>query len=151
MRVVVMGGRDRREKDDYVLVNALLDYLKKKYPVLLIVTTGCDRGVGKIVNNRLMPSAKHGKPEINYIEWSFRIEVDRELPKLETTAVFLAKNATLVELGDEFHLFVEEKPIGVAEDLRQRCAELQKPHVLYRMGVAEPEYVYWPTGSPVRG
>ena len=145
MRVVVMGGRDRREKDDYKLVNELLDSLKRRYPVLLIVTTGCDRGVGKIVNNRLMPKMKHGKPEINYLEWSFRIEVDRELPKLETTSIFLSKNATLVEFGDEFHLFVEEKPIGVAEDLRQRCAELQKPHVIYSMGVTEPLFVNWPS------
>jgi len=151
MRVVVMGGRDRREKDDYKLVNDLLDRLKKQYPDLLIVTTGCDRGVGKIINNRLMPKVKQGKPEINYLEWSFRIEVDRELPKLETTAIFLSKNATLVEFGDEFHLFVEAKPIGVAEDLRRRCVELHRPHAVYEMGVTEPRYVHWPTGGSVRG
>lgn len=147
MRVVVMGGRDRREKDDYKLVNELLDSLKKKYPVLLIVTTGCDRGVGKIINNRLMPKVKHGKPEIAYLEWSFRIEVERELPKLETTAIFLSKNATLVEFGDEFHLFVEERPIGVAEDLRSRCELLQKPYATYTMGNNEPVYRHWPEGS----
>src|SRR5262249_28716743 len=133
-----MGGRDRREKDDYQLVNQLLDKLKKQYPVLLIITTGCDRGVGKIVNNRLMPERKHGRPEINYVEWSFRIEVERELSKLENTAIFLARNATLAEIGDEFHIFLEEKPIGVAEDLRQRCVELQKPHAIYPMGSDSP-------------
>ena len=97
------------------------------------------------MNNRLMPKTKHGEPEIDYLEWSFRIEVRRELPKLETTAIFLSKNATLAEFGDEFHLFVEEKPIGVAEDLRQRCSELQKPHVIYEMGAPDPRYINWPT------
>lgn len=150
MRVVVMGGRDRREKDDFKLVNSLLDKLKKQYSDLLIITTGCDRGVGKIINNRLLPAIKHGEPEVRYLEWSFRIEVGRqELSKNEMTTIYLARNATLAALGDEFHLFVEERPMGVAEDLRQRCEELQRPHAIYPMGATEPHYRFWPTGNPI--
>ena len=144
MRVVVLGGRDRREKEDFKLVNQLLDELKKEYSQLLIITAGCDRGVGKIINNRLMPKDKGGQPEINYVEYSMRPTVHRDLPKHEMSCLFIARNATLVELGDEFHLFVEQRQMGIIEDLRQRCLIAGKPHAVYRPGIDTPVKVNWP-------
>ena len=143
MRVVIIGGRERREGEDYKLVNDLLDSLKQQYPVLLIVTAGCDRGVGKIINNRLMPKIKGGPPEVNYVEYSMRPTVNRDLPKHEMSCLFIARNASLIELGDEFHLFVEQRQMGVIEDLRQRCVIAGKPHAVYKLGVDVPVKVNW--------
>lgn len=145
MRVVILGGRDRRERDDYIIVNKLLDELKQKYTNLLVITAGCDRGVGKIINNRLMPPVKGQPPEIDYVECSMRPTVGRDLAKTEMSSLFLARNAALAELGDEFHLFTEQRQMGIVEDLRQRCELQGKPHAIYQPEASTaPVYVNWP-------
>lgn len=145
MIVVIVGSRDRREQADFDVVNQLLDKLKEKYPKLLVVTTGCDRGVGKIIRNRLLPEKPDQPPEIEFIEYSVRIYPKTDLAKSRMANIHISKNATFLELGEEFHIFEDARSRGPMEDLRERCERMGRPHVRYIPGKSEPMYMNWPT------
>lgn len=143
MIVVIVGSRDRKEKDDFTMVHGLLDSLKAKYPKLLVVTTGCDRGVGKIIRNRLLPEDPNSPPEIEFIEYSVRIYPMNDLAKSRMANIHISKNATFLELGEEFHIFEDARSRGPMEDLRERCEKLGRPYARYLPGKTEPVLTNW--------
>lgn len=143
MIVVIVGARDRKEKDDFEIVNGLLDSLKAQYPQLLVVTTGCDRGVGKIIRNRLLPASPDAAPEIEFIEYSVRIYPMNDLAKSKMANIHISKNATFLELGEEFHIFEDSRGRGPMEDLRERCEKLGRPYARYLPSKSEPVLVNW--------
>ena len=143
MKVVIVGARKRSEAEDEPLVNRLLDGLIKKYPMLRIVSASCDRGVGKIVKSKCLPDNIGPKPpaQFNFIEIHVRpYLVDSEFTAAEFADIFTARNAMLVELGEEFHLFVEEDgPRGMMLDLYNRVRSRNLPYAIYKPGDKEPK------------
>lgn len=133
VRVVIVGARTRSEMLDTRLVNEIIDDCIARYGKLMIVTKSCDKGVGKIVKHRCIDS----KTQIVLLEMMevhlrHYILKGKELPKTEFTQDFNALNATLVEIGDEFHLLTEEEPVGAMQDLLERVAEEHRPFAVYK-------------------
>jgi hypothetical protein len=133
MKVVVMGAWNRDEVADIQLVGQLLDSLVVRYgDQLIIVTAGCDRGVGKLVKNRAMPQNKGAEQgEFAFIEVSTRIFI-QDASKSTLAGIFIARNATLVELGEEFHLFLGRESKGAMQDLVERVERSGIPFALYQ-------------------
>ncbi len=142
MNVIIIGARKRSELQDEPLVNKLVDTLIEKYPQLKVISTSCDRGVGKIIKNKCLPlGEKNPKAIFRFIEISLRIYLlpGEELTKSEFAQAFMARNATLNELGDEFHIMVDGEPRGTMADLLRRVKERGAPYSIYRPGEKEPK------------
>lgn len=131
MRVVIVGARLRSESEDFTLVNSLIDELKKMYPGLFIVTTACDRGVGKIVKNRLIPVDPNKPPIIPFLEVAYRIWGE-DMPKAVYANIYLTRNPALLALGEEFHIFVDKDKRGVMQDLLERVQDAGLPYSVYQ-------------------
>lgn len=127
MFVVVIGARERDCSADKENVPKLLDQLREKYPRLVVVSTGCDKGVGLLVKSYCLKP--ENKNRIQFVEVSMRTY--GELVRTQTAQLYLARNATLVELGEEFHIFdVAEKRSSV-KDLIQRLQKTRLPFHLW--------------------
>lgn len=135
MMVVIMGAWNREERSDNELVNKIVDDLGRRYQQsLVIITAGCDRGVGKIIKNRLMPKSKSEQQgEYGFIEVGTRIFIE-DVPKTMLAAIFTARNATVFELGDEFHLLMGKDQKGHIQDLFERVTRSGQPYAVYRFG-----------------
>lgn len=142
MQICIVGARKRSERQDEPLINKLVDGLIEKYPKLKVISAGCDRGVGKIIKTKCLPlGEKHPKARFRFIEITVRIYLlpGEELTKSEFAALFIARNATLDELGDEFHLLVENEPRGMMADLLQRVKRRGAPVAVYTLADTEPK------------
>lgn len=141
MNVVIVGARKRSEAQDEPLVNKLVDGLIEKYPQLKIISTSCDRGVGKIIKNKCLPlGEKNPRAVFRFIEISLRIYLlpGEELTKSEFAQYFMARNATLNEMADEFHILVDGEPRGTMADLLRRVRERGAPYAVYKLNEKEP-------------
>lgn len=136
MKVVIVGAWNRSELEDDGLVNELLDELGRVYPDLFIVTTGCDRGIGKLVKNRCMPKQRGVKGEFDFVEIAVRIYADSP-SKASLAHIWQARNAYLDEAGEEFHLFMDkqENSGGQMQDLLRRITQRGAPYSIYVPGV----------------
>ncbi len=132
MRVVLVGSRNRNELVDTKLVNEIIDSCKEKYSNLIIVVASCDKGVGRIVKSRCINPHTPGKFEFDMIELQLRHYVQMDLPRTEYTSNWNALNATLIELGDEFHILTEEYPKGAMFDLLKRVKRNNRPYAVYK-------------------
>src|SRR5271157_1372888 len=140
MKVVIVGPRDRKEKLYRRLVNEIVDDCINRYSKLLIITKSCDQGVGKIIRGRCLreyeiagqTNYKYNDPEFDMVEISLRHHLIQELPQSEFQANFDSLNSALVEIGDEFHLIMEDIPIGTMFDLLKRVQSAGRPHVTYK-------------------
>ena len=138
MKVVIVGARKRSEREDEPIVNKLMDDLLNRYPSLTIVATSCDRGVGKILKNRCLPlGTKNPKAQFKFVEITIRVYSAEELTKAELAETFSARNAMLQEIGEEFHVFVEEEPRGNMLDLIERVNRAGGPIAVYKKGEME--------------
>lgn len=151
MNVVIAGARSRSEQQDMKLIHTLLEALQQKYPKLMVITTACDRGIGKLVKNRCMPEELGGKPRINFAEISSRIYVD-DMSSTDFAVIFNAKNRALVAAGEEFHLFMGHNEKGVMYDLYQEVVEKGLPCAKYmpdeKTGPKEPQIEHM-AGNPL--
>lgn len=138
MRVVIVGSRNRNESVDTPLVYKIIDKSKEKYSQLIVVVTSCDKGVGRIVKTRNMklqmedPIKNKGKYEFPMVELQMRHYLEQELPRIEFTSHWNALNAAAFEMGDAFHLLIEDYPKGAMGDLLKRIKEAGRPYALYK-------------------
>jgi hypothetical protein len=133
VRVVIVGARSRTSMSDTNLVNDIIDSCKTRYSNLIIVVSSCDKGVGKVVKQRNINQHTPGKHEFDMIEFQMKHYLDHELPQAEFTGHWIALNAAICEIGDEFHLLIEETPRGGAMyDLEQRVKSLGKTYATYK-------------------
>jgi len=110
MNVVLVGARERKENvKDKQIVEDLLRSLWKQYGArLYAVSVGCDKGVGKFVREFCMSN------KIIFAENRMKLEGDN-IPRSVFVQVFLARNASLLELGDEFYIFKGPYESGIVE------------------------------------
>ena len=142
MNVVIVGAWNRSEAEDTEVVNKLLDMLAQAYPKLYVITTGCDRSIGKIVKARCMPRTRQLRGEFDFVEIAIRIYCDQP-PKAKLAEIWTARNGMLAELGEEFHLFMsqDQNPSAWLPDLYNRVKALGRPYAVYMPGEKKPK---WP-------
>lgn len=130
MFIVVFGSRDRDKPEDREYVNALLDALRLRYPSLVVVSASCDKGVGKFVKDKCLAE----KEKFKFIEVMTKVYCDLARPKL--AAIFNARNETLVEMGDKFHLFISAAKAGngTINDLLHKALKASRPCVKHLPG-----------------
>jgi len=134
MYVVVVGSRNWQDEQSQKLVNSVLDQLYQKYSGLVIVSSSCDQGVGCIVKSRCLKDKK----TFQLVEYQVRLFVD--LPRSKLAQVHKARNAALEELGEVFHVFVDDDRRGTFEDLierLQRSGRGDLTHIHYKREVMQ--------------
>src|ERR1035441_4303751 len=133
MFAVIVGDMSLDKPADRQRVFDLIDELQRKYADLVIVSAGCDRGIGRFVKERCIK----GKRDVGFIEYA--VYPWASMSSVRLAQVYIAKNATLVEVGEEFHVFVSAgREHGHIQDLveRVRSAKHQPPFTIYKESVS---------------
>jgi hypothetical protein len=143
-RIVIVGARHRgwnaersyqtqeATEKDTTIVSELLTKSAVAYGEFIVLSLGCDFGFGRMV----LASCEDRK--IPFVE--VRIKRSRKVPKDIYELLHIARHAALLELGEEFHLFIAGSRISNVEDFVQRL-EIGKD--------TRPYYVYDEEGSTV--
>lgn len=131
MKVVILGARNRGELADHPLVNDILDHCLQKYAKLMIITKSCDRGVGKIIQDRCRDIHVPRKINFEMTEFSIRQELFQEMSRHDFLMYWNALNHALVAMGEEFHILAEDRPKGNIVDLVQKVTAAHIPYSIY--------------------
>jgi hypothetical protein len=126
MFVVVVGSREWQGETATQQVNALLDELKDKYSGMVVISSSTDKGVGRIIRERCL----RDKITFQFIDLWMRVFAS--LPKAKLAQVFFARNSALLDLGEEFHVFVDMNRRGTFEDLIERLETSEQKRPLYK-------------------
>lgn len=107
------------------MVAAMLGTFRKRYPTgFCILTLGCDAGFGRMVKLEC-EAAQVGLMEAI-------CQFNPHLPKPYFELLHLARHAALLDLGQEFHVFVTRHRTSNIEDLVGRLRLVQRlPYFLY--------------------
>jgi hypothetical protein len=127
MIAVVVGDIDRSSKDDRTEVLFVMEELRNTYRDLTIVSAACERGVGHIVRSHCLKNPKN--PEFGFVEVDIKPWARLSKPRL--TQIYTARNATLLEIGEEFHIFTSGWTQGHVADLIKRVKDKNLPLVIY--------------------
>lgn len=133
---VIVGSRHRNYQEgirvqnqpvnegDQQMLRELLLFLSQHYGKNLVVASiSCDMGIGWILKNLCrMSNVKF----VEFLSWKTP-NLDRE----EYEMIHLARHASLVEVGQEFHLFMSHARSSHMEDLLKRIKSKDKPFTLY--------------------
>ena len=128
MFAVIVGDMSLDRPEHRQQVFELVDSLSHKYADLVIVSAGCDRGIGRFVRERCIK----GKRDVGFVEYA--VYPWASMSSVRLAQVYIAKNATLVEVGEEFHVFVAAgREHGHIQDLveRVKSAKHQPPLTIY--------------------
>lgn len=139
MRVVLVGAYNRRTNYnrinaiDIKLVNDIIDEVKAKYAHVLFVISSVDKGIGKVVKERNSKYRdQNGKFEFDCLILELYHCLINDLSQSEITSHWMAQNDTLVNLGDEFFLFPEERMKGgTMFDLVNKIKAKGLPYTIY--------------------
>lgn len=122
------------QKADKDFIRTILVKMKDRIGMrLCVVSYGCDDGVGLIVRD-LCEELKIKFAEAN---WYFH---RKDRSKIDYTKFYIARNASVMEIGDMFYLFVNKRRNSTVEDLLKRILEIKqfkgedRPYVLYDEG-----------------
>lgn len=112
LNVVIVGGRERKDSlKDKEHVEALLDRLVQQHGSgLHVVSVGCDKGVGKVVREYCMSNA------VKFVEVRVKFEGE-QIERSFFAHMFLARNMTLLAVGDEYHIYRGPNENGIVEGL----------------------------------
>lgn len=131
MFVVVVGSREWRAETGEKQVFALLDDLRQRYSGMVVVTSSSDKGVGNMVKDYCL----RDKTTFQLIDMNIRVFAS--LPRLKLAQAYAARNEALVNLGEEFHVFVDANRKGAFEDLIEKVTRAELVRPLY---VHEPDW-----------
>lgn len=140
-KVVIAGSRHRGWQDgvphnlqegsvaDLELVSQLLNQLCAVHgDQLLVLSVGCDTGFGRMVRTRC---EQMGLP---FAEVGMRIS--EKVPREQYVLLWLARHAALVDLGQEYHIFVVDSRFSHIEDLVTRAEQSGLPCTIYTEATA---------------
>lgn len=136
-RIVIVGARHRgwnaersyqtqeATEQDTDAVDELLTKSAVEYGDFIVLSLGCDIGFGRMV----LTACEDRK--IPFVE--VRIKRTKKVPKEVYELLHIARHAALLELGEEFHLFVVGSRISNVEDFVQRLEinEDKRPYYVY--------------------
>ncbi len=126
MNVVIVGAKDRNTEEDKELVHRLMDAAAKHYPNCVFVTMLTHVGVGKFVKEHCLEKGPHNGFRYQLIECAMRLFAQR-FSKNELSAIYIARNATVHELGDVFYYFACPERRGTMEELIERAERDGRP------------------------
>lgn len=135
-KVVIAGSRHRGWQEgvphnlqegsvaDRELVAYLLQRLREEHgDQLLILSVGCDTGFGRLVrtlaDERQLPFAEVG------------MRINDRVPREQYLLLWLARHAALVDLAQEYHIFVVDSRFSHIEDLVTRAEQSGVPFTIY--------------------
>lgn len=122
MTIVIVGAKERNTQTDRELVYALIDLAAKRYPSCIFVTTMSGVGVGKFVKEKCLEKNSRQEYKYQFIDVDLRIYATGLSPA-EASMLYIARNATLFELGDVFLYLGTDVRRGPLEDLIQKRVE----------------------------
>lgn len=134
-RVAIAGSRHRGWKDklpadlqeanevDAALIRGILLSCKTHFPEFYVLTIGADLGFGRSVR-RIAAEEGVGVAEII-------VRMNDRVPRMDFELIYLSRHAALVDLADEFYLFVTDARVSQLEDLIQRLEEDDRPVTIY--------------------
>jgi hypothetical protein len=126
--VFFQNAAEKHFPADVAAVDALIGRLQERYRShLVIVTAGCDDGIGYLVK------ISANRRRIRRVEISSHFYTYPETPNArgEYLQFYLARNAFMDEVGDEFHFFVTNNRHSIAEDLygRVTAKTMARPNI----------------------
>ena len=136
-RIVIVGARHRgwnsdrsyqtqeATEADTKVVAELLMKSASDHGEFIVLSLGCDIGFGRMI----LSSCEDRK--IPFVE--VRIKRSRKVPKDIYELLHIARHAALLELGEEFHLFIAGSRISNLEDFVQRLEDGKdkRPYYVY--------------------
>jgi|SRR5882724_1994351 len=125
MYVVVVGSRKWQGPAAEKQIHEVMDALYKKYSGLIVVSSSCDQGAGNIIKTRCLKD----KNMFQLVEYQVRLFL--EAPRAKLAQIHRARNASLAEIGEAFHVFVDEDRRGTFEDLVERVELLGRSEVIH--------------------
>jgi hypothetical protein len=132
----MLGAKERDTDEDRELVQTLMQMCRKKYGHCMFVSLDQQMGVGQFLRQLCQEKDSHNRYVHQLILCGTRLfAVD--LPKAELVPIFMARNATLFELGDVFIYLANEERRGTIEELIQdRVKPSGRPYVVLEPGDA---------------
>jgi hypothetical protein len=129
MNIVIVGARERTSEEDKLLVCDLVEGINKKYPQTVFVTAYSPEGVGKFVKDkcseRHTATGEHRFQLVLCDVWLYA----KGLTRVEASTIYVARNATLFELGDMFYYLADRSRRGTMEDLiNNRVIPASRPY-----------------------
>ena len=125
MNVVVVGSREWTGEKAHEVIQKVLSDLRNKYSDLMVITSSTDKGVGRIVQGICL------KDKTSYSLTDYNVRVYASISRVKLAQYYNARNATLLEIGEEFHVFVDQSRKGWFEDLVERVNALERRRPLY--------------------
>lgn len=120
--VAIVGYREPknvRDEDKEPIVSLIGD-LKAKYKPLTVISVGCDLGVGALVQKIVHDS------KVDFME--FRLHTfGKHFTREELNAAYAARNQSVIELANEFHLFSGGRMSKLLETMAREAKKRVKP------------------------
>jgi hypothetical protein len=130
VNVVIVGARERREsQQDKDTAEQIIKDLSQKYGTnLKLLSVGCDKGIGKVVRDFCIANS------LKFAEVRIKFEGE-DLPRSFFAHMFLARNESLLAVGDEYYVFKGPNENGIIEAIIPRAIERvgQSRVVVYEM------------------
>jgi hypothetical protein len=118
VNVVIVGARERTETpEDKKKTEEILTALVAQHGTRLnVISVGCDKGIGKLVRDFCMGN------KVRFAEVRVKFEGE-EIPRGFFAHMFLARNESLLAVGDEFYIFKGPNSYGIVEEIIPRAQE----------------------------
>jgi len=146
MKLVIVGAKERDTEEDRLFVHALMDQIAAEAPHTTFVTALTHMGVGRFVKEYGLTKNADNRYIFQIVECSVRIYA-QDLSKPELAQIYIAKNATVAELGDMLIYLASEDRRGTCEDLLSRFEALRRPTLVLMPGDALPARVFTTPGG----
>ncbi len=120
-RVVIVGARHgNNTSHDYIegLMKGIVERLKN----VIFITMGCERGVGQSVRSVCLVET--------YRLLQFEV-FTKEVDAINCEVAFMARHHSLVNIGEEFHIFVSQSRQSNIEDLVDLVKQIEAPWKVY--------------------
>jgi hypothetical protein len=119
--VAIVGYREPKSvrDEDQEQVISLIRVLKRKYKPLTVISVGCDLGVGALVQKKVQEA------NIDFME--FRLHTfGSHFTREELNAAYAARNQSVIDLANEFHLFSGGKLSQLLETMSREAKKRVK-------------------------
>lgn len=118
VNVVIVGARERKEtQEDRQQVEELIKNLITQHNTRLhILSVGCDKGVGKVVRDFCIEN------KVIFVEVRMKFEGE-DIPRAFFAHMFLARNNSLLAVGDEYYVFKGPNENGIIESIIPQAVE----------------------------
>jgi hypothetical protein len=146
MKIVIVGAKERDTQEDRQLVCDLMDRIASEAPHTTFVAALTHMGVGRFVKDYGLTKNADNCYLFQVIECSVRIYA-QALSKSELAQIYLARNATVSELGDMLIYLASEDRRGTCEDLLERFTATKRPTLVLMPGDPVPAHVVTSSGG----